>query len=126
MSRYEIYKQRYEHTIGIEAEVALTMAKTMIIPAVLDYQNSIANTIKSLKKYKAETTNVKVLLREISILTEGVLAEIKKLEKAITLKSIKSMISAMDRLRGVVDELEGMMPDDIWPLPSYAQMLFMI
>ena len=126
MSRYEIYKQRYEKTIGIEAEVALTMAKTMIIPAVLDYQNSIANTIKSLKKYKAETPNVKVLLREISVLTEGVLAEIKKLEKAITSKSIKSMISAMNRLRSVVDELEGMMPDDIWPLPSYAQMLFMI
>ena len=125
-SRYEIYSEQYEKTIEIEAGIALTMAKTMIIPVALEYQSELASTIKDVAGLGCKSKETKELLKAISSYTEEALSNIKKLEKALKSESTSTMIKAMEALRSSVDELEGLIPDNIWPLPSYAEMLFLM
>lgn len=126
MSRYEIYKEQYERTTAIEASVALTMAKTMIVPAALEYQANLARAVEDVAGCGGKVTATKKLLKEVSEETEKMLENIKKLEKCLENGSSGKIISAMNELRQAVDALEGLVPDEIWPLPSYAEMLFMI
>ncbi len=126
ISRYEIYVEQYDQIINIEAGTALIMAKTMIIPAALRYQDDISATLDGIKGLGCKDTGTKGLLTEICDQTEKTFSGIGKLEKAIKDKSSEKMISAMEYLRSAVDELEGLIPDDLWPLPSYADMLFLL
>ncbi|MEA3489884.1 MAG: glutamine synthetase III [Candidatus Omnitrophota bacterium] len=126
LSRYGIYKEEYEKRIEIEANCALTMAKTMIIPAAVVYQNSLADTIVGVQECGGKLRETRGLLREICGLTEKVMSTIKKLEAGIDKRSTKDMITAMDELRGSVDSLEGLLPENKWPLPSYAKIMFLI
>ena len=48
------------------------------------------------------------------------------LEKAVAAESPDKMLAGMQTLRAAADELEGVVPHDLWPLPSYAEMLFMM
>jgi glutamine synthetase len=126
LSRYEIYSEQYEKTIKIEGEIALTMARTMIVPVAIEYQGDLAATIESVGSLGAKTAGTKELLKEISGHTEDAFKYIKSLEKALGSDSTPMILKAMNQLRRAVDELEALMPDDIWPLPSYAEMLFLL
>jgi glutamine synthetase len=123
-SRHEIYREQYEGHIQIEAEVALNMAKTMIVPAALEYQSQIAATIADMKGTGCKTTETKALLKEVSAMTEKALAASGKLEKALGRGKPSSLLKGMNELRSAVDTLEGLVPEELWPLPSYAEMLF--
>ncbi|MBN2407470.1 MAG: glutamine synthetase III [Elusimicrobia bacterium] len=125
-SRYEIYKEQYERTITIEAGVALDMARTLIVPVALDYQRELADTLRGIKEIKCASGNTEELLKGICALTEKTLEKSKTLEKAIAGNSISDMISVMSELREAVDALEALIPAQIWPLPSYTEMMFMM
>jgi glutamine synthetase len=126
LSRYEIYKEQYEKTIKIEAGVALTIAKTKIIPVAIEYQDELAKTIEEIRGCGCKIPETQNLLKEICGYTEKALSGAKKLEKALKGDSTADMISGMEEIRKAADELEGLLPDDKWPLPSYADMLFMM
>ena len=126
MSRYEIYKEQYEQTIVIEASVALNMAKTMVVPVALEYQGILAGTIEDVAECGGKVTATRKLLKEVCEETENALERIVKLENYLEKGSSSKIISAMNDLREKVDVLEGLVPDEMWPLPSYADMLFMI
>jgi len=125
-SRNEIYKEQYETIIGIEAGVASHMAKTMIVPAAIEYQGTLADTIESLKDSGCVVKETESLLKEVVSFTENALASVKKLDKAALGKDTTKIIEEMNSLRESVDGLEGVVPDEIWPLPTYAEMLFMM
>lgn len=126
MSRYEIYKHNYHTVVTMEANCALLIAKTQIIPAVADFQNHLANTIKAVAAVgKANKTAAeKNLLKEICDLIEAALKAADELEGAINKHDPAKMLAAMSKLREAVDALEGITPKERWPLPSYAEMLF--
>ena len=123
-SRYEIYKEQYEKAIHIEAECMLNMARTMIIPVAAAYQNELAATIEKVKSCGAKVPESEDLLFEVCGLTEKALKYSKKLEGSIKGKSSTDTIASMTRLRETVDALEALVPEDRWPLPSYAEMMF--
>jgi glutamine synthetase len=125
-SRYEIYKEQYEATIEIESKVSLDMAKTMILPVAFEYQSELVATIKSVKDSGCKVNNMEGLLAKLCSLTEDILSKIEKLEGSIENGSAKEMIASMNELRECVDGLEGIIPNEIWPLPSYAEMMFMM
>lgn len=126
-SRYEVYRKEYESIIKIEAECAVTIAKTMILPAAIRYSNDLASCINSVmaadKDY--DMTASKALLGDVIRLCEKTLLTVNKLEEIIN-RSPAEIISTMKGLREAVDALEGLVPDDLWPLPSYAEMMFMM
>jgi glutamine synthetase len=122
-SRFEIYNEAYEKTIEIEAGVALTMAKTMIAPAAMTAQGELASSIKSILSAGGTATGAKTTLKAMCAETEKLFKAIAVLEKA---KGAGKQIAAMDKVRAAADALETMVPEDLWPLPSYAEMMFMM
>ena len=108
-SRYNTYVETYETLIGIEANVALSMAKTLVIPAA----------VTAITEYSAVSA-VAGIAGEMSALLESTIAGIAALEAA---EGPTAEIAAMNELRASVDALEGLVPADLWPLPSYTEML---
>ncbi|MBF0484604.1 MAG: glutamine synthetase type III, partial [Candidatus Omnitrophica bacterium] len=127
-SRYEIYKETYNSIIKYESDLAVDMVKTSILPAAIDYQASLADSIKtaeSVIKTPKQASSRKALAT-VSAQIEAVYKNLEKLEKATSGSVAIKMKNAMDDLRVEVDKLEALVPADVWPLPSYAEMLFVL
>ncbi len=126
-SRYDVYLHEYLKTVQIEALCAGTMARTMIIPAALEYQNRLGSTLTALKTGGVKASkSTRDLLVQVASLTDDALMATLTLEKAVKSESTEKMLTGMAALRAAADELEGLVPHDLWPLPSYAEMLFMM
>ena len=108
-SRYNIYVETYETLIAIEAATSVDIAKTMIIPAAVTTINEYASV-----------PAVAGITGELSSLLEATVAGIAKVEAA---EGPAAQIAAMDELRAAVDGLEALVPADIWPMPSYSELL---
>ena len=121
-SRFEIYNEGYEKVIEIEAGVTLTMAKTMIIPAAMTAQAELAASIKAIGA-GGTVTSAKAQLKAMCAETEKLYKAVAALEKA---SGAEKLIAAMGKVRSSADALEAMIPEDVWPMPSYAEMLFMM
>ncbi len=125
-SRYAIYKEAYKEAVVIEARCAITMAKTQIAPAALAYQASLAETIAAVKAAGiSNVTETTALLQTVCTLTDSLLKGIKGVEELAEGGDSLATLAAMASLREAADELEGLVPDEDWPLPSYTEMLFM-
>jgi glutamine synthetase len=125
LSRYEIYMHNYKSVLSYEAECAKTIATTQILPAALQYQISLADAVKSLEGASTSSKTVKATLAEVSGLIDDLAAGIKALEDAVEIHSTEKMKAAMADTRAAADALEGLVPADLWPLPTYAEMLFL-
>jgi glutamine synthetase len=123
-SRYEVYHETYETMIGIEAHCALQIAKTMIAPAALGYQAELAETVEKVTAAGASAEAAKTTLAAVCVETDKLCASIAELEKVE--EDAAKAIEVMGDLRAAADELEGLVPYDAWPLPSYAEMLFVL
>ncbi len=131
-SRYEIYMERYCKDVNTEALTALTMAKTMILPAAYRYQAELAKDAGALK---AVGKPGPAMLDTISGLVGQLEDKIGKLSAAVEHKGGKDVMAeakhfrddvvpAMLAVRQVADQLEESVADDLWPLPRYREMLF--
>jgi glutamine synthetase len=128
-ARMEVYKSAYERTIHIEASCALTMAKTMIAPLAVEYQANLADSITSVSGVDKGIPQdaARKLLKDVCAETEKTLNAITKLEEVLSeRRSCEEIISAMKELRQPIDTLESIIPYEIWPLPSYAEMMFIM
>ncbi len=123
-SRYEINKHAYETVVALEGSCAATMARTQLIPVAIEYQKQLADTIKTVGS-AGKTTAQKKLLKQVCGLIEEALLITDSLEAAIAKHDAAKTNAAMAKLREVIDELEGLVPNSLWPLPSYAEMLLM-
>ncbi len=134
-SRYEIAMEQYALSIGVEARSTLEMATTVILPAAIRYQTELATNIASLKAIdvEADTTDLEGLSVHIKALRAGIAG----LKGALAHDSAtsteeeaahagKELLPAMAAVRGPADELETLVADDLWPLPTYQEMLFIL
>lgn len=125
LSRHETYVEQYQTILDYEARLAVYMAKTYILPAVFEYTDLLADAIKNTEGLtEGKAAQSRKLLKEISGLTERALQAADKTDQAVGGDS-KKILAAMAELRGAVDELEGLVPATNWPLPTYAEMLFL-
>ncbi|HEV3168517.1 MAG TPA: glutamine synthetase III [Isosphaeraceae bacterium] len=135
-SRYEILLENYKKTIAIESQLTIQIANRQILPAALRYQGQVAESIANLK-----TAGVVVppsqtaLLTELSTTIADLQAQTTALTKAAdahvpgdTFAHAKhahtAVIPAMNAVRAAGDKLEGLVAADLWPLPTYQEMLF--
>jgi glutamine synthetase len=131
-SRYEIYLEQYNKSVDVEAKLAAQIVKTQILPAALRYGKELADGIASAKA--AGLAPSTKLASQVTKLTAEVEEKVAKLESAhghgaaSPLDEAKHLrdevLPAMESLRASVDALEGVMADDLWPLPTYQEMLF--
>ena len=146
-SRYEIHNENYSKILNIEAETMLEMAKKDILPAASKYASKLAETIELKKAAFAGTNEVDVsyeseMLKKVSSLTSSIYKKTEVLEKSVseakelTAEGAESgkismfyrehVFKAMNELRASSDELEVITPKELWPFPSYGDLLFSV
>ncbi|MHC4884544.1 MAG: glutamine synthetase III family protein [Planctomycetota bacterium] len=134
-SRKEILCENYATARIIEAETAMMMAKTLILPAALSYQTEVAHAVGAVKSAGLHEAVQEAFLREVIDLTSGLRVKVEELEVLLAAVpeddaleaarySCDTILAKMDELRAVGDKLEGIIPDHLWPLPTYREMLF--
>lgn len=137
-SREEIMYETYAKAINIEAKTMISMAQTKYIPAVIAYTKQLADAINSVKAAipDMDVTVQSELLTDITTLLLEAQAALKRLRKldeeansyscvAEMAKFFKdSVVPAMKELREPIDRLELLVAKDLWPVPSYGELLF--
>ena len=135
-SRTEIFLENYVKSVNIEALTAIDIASKEIFPAVLKYQQQLADLTKDLQKASVVTELPTKLLKCVTGKAEELFTNIEKVktlqEKAEATENLEKqalafqneVLPAMNALRGVADELETALPAELWPLPTYYELLF--
>ena len=136
-ARKEIKYETYSKAINIEARTMIDMAGKQIVPAVIRYTRQLADAINAIVAAGVLDVDVQSeLLREASGLlkeTQEALNHLRQVtvqaaemedgkDKAFFYR--RQVIPAMEALRKPVDELEMIVDKDIWPMPSYGDLLF--
>jgi len=137
-SRYEIFLEGYIKTINIEVLTMLDIAKRQILPASLEYAGKVAATLSSLKTVAAKSSTADKLLAELTSTIDSFGKNIEALE-AVSADNGHSndvlkhaeyyrdvVFTTMAKLRIDGDKLETMVDANIWPLPTYADLLFRV
>jgi glutamine synthetase len=133
-SRYEIMVETYNKTVNVEGQLMVLMANRYILPAALEYQKHVAQSVHAVKSAGGKSVEGKKLLDQATKLTDTFKKQTDALVKALDHSSSDSVkhakhfrdtvIPAMTALRQTGDTLEGLVPHGIWPLPTYREMLF--
>lgn len=133
-SRYEIYLEQYVKTVQVEAKLTIEIAQTQILPAAIKYLSELGSGLGAAKAMGA-SVELKLPGR-VAKLAGELEQSIDALEAALAHHGAKDTLAeaeylcqkvlpAMLKVRGAADALEGVVDDDIWPLPTYQEMLFM-
>ncbi len=135
-SRFTILCEGYIKTLSIEGRCASMLARTMILPAALRYQGQVAQSIHALQSAGAKVPASQLeLLNKLTATIEAFQTANDKLDAALNyhvegdpvshMKHARDhVLAAMNELRKHGDALELLVADDLWPLPTYREMLF--
>ncbi len=133
-SRYHIFYEKYVKQVTIEAETMVSMARTQYVPAALHHQRRLAEVVASTQAAdvdcEEQRTELERFVERVSRLTKSVdtldaLLEHSDADPVHHAKFIRDKVKpAMANLRDVVDELETVVADDLWPVPTYRDLLF--
>jgi glutamine synthetase len=134
-SRYDIALEQYILSIHVEAALTLEMANTIILPTALRYQTELAMNLSSLsaigQEYDSGTldevsASLKALRTGIATLRLEMDHEEADTEEKHAEHSQTGLLPAMAMVRTAADSLESLVADDLWPLPTYQEMLFIL
>jgi glutamine synthetase len=134
-SRYHIAVEKYVKQLDIEAEMMITMTRTMILPAAIRHQTLLAaaitategagvdcdDTVKSLEAFAGLVSAVRKTLAAVE--TAASHQDDDPLRHATHYRS--KVRPAMAALREAADELETLVAADLWPMPTYRELLFL-
>jgi glutamine synthetase len=118
----------------VEAKLVYEIGSTIVVPAAVRYQTEVALNIGALKGAGvdadvaplADVTEPIVALRAALGTLKAALAHEadSAVDEAVQAKDV--LLPAMAGVRAAADELEGIVADDLWPLPTYQEMLFIL
>ena len=133
-ARYEIFLENYNKTINVEGQLMVLMANRYILPAALEYQKQVGQSVAAVEPAAARARKARSCLVDYTKLVDKFKAQTDGLTAALdhnggsAEKHAKYMrdkvVPAMGKLREVGDEIEVLTPHEIWPLPTYREMLF--
>ncbi|MDQ3388260.1 MAG: glutamine synthetase III [Gemmatimonadota bacterium] len=134
-SRHEIALDQYFKTLNIEGETTADIARTMVLPSAIRFLNELLAVAERTRTLEIEAEGTIMLVREVSGMVDELSAAIVELvrqNEELGGETVHSkahhmrddIVPSMSAVRGVVDRLEKVVPDDFWPLPTYRDMLF--
>ncbi|MBY6683271.1 glutamine synthetase III [Rhodococcus sp. BP-316] len=134
-SRYEIGLEQYALTIGVEARLTLEMGTTIVLPAAVRYQTEVAQNLAALQAVGVEIDRAP--LDTVSVPLAALRAGLATLKGALdadtghdalgeATHARDALLPAMAEVRAAADQLEDIVADDLWPLPTYQEMLFVL
>lgn len=132
-SRAHIYLEKYVKQLLIEAETAALMVRTLILPAAIRFQTELAEAVAATAAADVDPGETREQLEEYVELVDSLRKALARLEKESGheggdvhkhAEQVRDKVRpAMSDLREVVDALEQEIPADLWPLPTYREML---
>jgi glutamine synthetase len=133
-ARCEVNLETYCKTLNVEAQLMVLMANRYILPAALEYQRRVADSVAAVKAAGATTREGRKLLTQLTKLVDRFRAQTEALAAALDHSSTSTekhakysrdtVVPAMNALRELGDQIELVMPHELWPLPTYREMLF--
>ncbi|MBI4940296.1 MAG: glutamine synthetase III [Actinobacteria bacterium] len=134
-SRYEIGLEHYTLTIGVEARLTHEIGATVVLPAAVRYQTELAVNVGALKAagVDADLTSLETvtgplgdLRAALATLGAALAADAGEEPLAEATYARDVLLPAMAAVRAAADALEGVVADDLWPLPTYQEMLYIL
>ncbi|MBA4027876.1 MAG: glutamine synthetase type III [Planctomyces sp.] len=133
-SRYNIAVEKYIKQMTIEAEVMISMARTLVLPAALQHQKRLADAVAATEAAGVRVSTQRRELEAFVALCDRLTIAAAELEKASDsheedparhARLIRDNVRpAMATLRAAVDDLERVVSDDLWTLPTYRDLLY--
>lgn len=137
-SRAEVMYETYAKTVNIEAQTMVHMAGKHYIPAVIHYVTRLANSVNAVRAAcaEADVSAQRELLLRCSALLASAREALTRLEcvteRTNAIEAVQDManafhsevVPAMAELRGTIDELELLVDKDMWPVPTYGDLMF--
>ncbi len=133
-ARKEVMLETYCTKISIEARTLIQMISTQVLPAALRYQGELAGVVAASHAVSIDCSRSSGRLSDIGKYTESLQKTLESLHDAMATEHDTALANSefirdkllpqMVQARIISDQLETMVPDDIWPLPSYTEMLF--
>ena len=134
-SRFTILAENYVKTVNIEAQLTAMMGRTMILPAALRYQAEVAAAVNATKSAGVDNHSQVDFLKSLTATISDFQAALSSLDKTFNHHAEGDLIAharfardsvlpAMSAVRTLGDRLETVVADDLWPLPTYREMLF--
>jgi len=135
LARQEIFFENYAKTIQIEAKTMISMVRRQILPAAMGFAGELARSMQQVAAVGAKGLAQRSVLERVDRLTEELLAAVNDLDDKVNQLGNGAaaraqacrdvLVPVMREVRKAVDELEQICDARAWPLPTYAQMLFM-
>ncbi|MEB3361508.1 MAG: glutamine synthetase III [Synechococcaceae cyanobacterium] len=132
-SRFEVYAEQYLLAIDVEAKLVLRISRTQVYPAAMTFLQRITGGLRQQQELGLQTPN------SIAASTAGLIQQL--VESCDALEDMLQqqphdlhghlrhgadvVLPQMLRIRAAADGLEALLDDDLWPLPTYQEMLFM-
>jgi glutamine synthetase len=133
-ARTEVNLETYCKTLNVEAQLMVLMANRYILPAAFEYQRRVADSVAAVKAAGGASKEGKKLLDRLTKLTDQFRAKTDVLAHALDHSSTSTekhakytrdtVVPQMSALREIGDQLEILIPHELWPLPTYREMLF--
>jgi glutamine synthetase len=134
-SRYEVGLEQYILSVGVEANLTLEMGTTIILPSAVRYQTELASNVATLKAagVDADLSLLESVSGPIVELKAGLaelgdaLAKEHDHDPMVAATYVRdTVLPAMAAVRAAADTLEGLVADDLWSLPTYQEMLYIL
>ena len=135
-ARCEIHLEKYSKTRRIEARTMIEMARKLLLPATLDYVQTLCSSIQIKKNIGMPAVTEEAMAHQLSDLADAFYDAIQSLEqrvnKACEVSGIQaqaeafhdSVLPEMERMRTISDTIERIMPRDRYPMPTYSEMIY--
>jgi glutamine synthetase len=133
-SRYEISLEQYALSIAVEAKLTYEIGSTIVLPAAMRYQTELALNVSTLRAAGVEADTGS--LTEITAPLTALRAALAGLKSALAHEvhgafweathAKDGLLPALNAVRTAADELESIVADDLWPLPTYQEMLYIL
>jgi glutamine synthetase len=133
-ARFEVNMETYCKTLNVEAQLMVLMANRYILPAAFEYQRRVAESVAAVKAAGGTSKEGRKLLDRITRLVDQFRSRTDALATALdhssssTEKHAKytrdTVVPHMEALRELGDQIELLVPHELWPLPTYREMLF--
>jgi glutamine synthetase len=132
-SRFEVYAEQYLLAIDVEAKLVLRLARTLVYPAAMTFLARLTSSLRQLQDLGLQSPNsiaasTAALIEQLVECCDGLDDALQQTPHdlhAHLRHCADVLLPQMLRIRAAVDGLEAVLDDDLWPLPTYQEMLFM-
>ncbi len=135
-ARTEIHLEKYSKTVRIEARTMIEMARKQLLPATMDYVQSLCESIATKNQIGFTCKTDEKIAKKLNDLADRFYDSIERLEERVTEANAVTgiqkqaeffhdvVLAEMDIMRNIADEIELNMPSAKWPIPAYSEIIY--